>query len=150
MNSVNGHVLNRAARRRVENNTPAPSGLGTAEDTLARIIGESVALHLAQLLPQALAQVAQQTACLLCAVAAKQEQAAHKTACEQAAKAGEPMPDAPPVNIQQAFTLMPMQAAVNVPPVACPVCFDHLQTGPEVRPVGLVGPNGKPIIAKGR
>lgn len=147
MNAGNG--TDRAARRRVTNNTPTGSGLGTAEDSLAKVIGEAVALHLGQLLGQILPQLApQQTACLPCAVLAKQAQAAHAVAVVNAQAAAEPVPDPPQVPIQAAFTLMPMQAAPGVPPVACPVCFDHLQAGPAARQVGLVLPDGTPIVAR--
>lgn len=148
MSSSNG--LDRAARRRTANNTPVPSGLGAAEDGLAKVIGESVALHLAQLLAQILPQLAPQaTACLFCAVDAKRAQAAHAVAVENAKKATEPEPEAPPLNIQQAFTSAPVALAPGQPPVSCPVCFDHLQAGPQARQVGLVLPDGRPIVAQG-
>jgi hypothetical protein len=157
--SPNGTSHPRAARRRVERNTPT-LGAGAAGDDLAKVIGESVALHLGQLLGPILPQLAQLaqvlpqlrpqgTACLPCAVEAKQALAAYTIACEVAQKAAEPVPDPPAPPIQQAFTWMPVQTAAEVPAVAVPVCFDHLQQlGPAPRPVGLVLPDGRPVVAQ--
>lgn len=151
MNAGNGHApAPRAERRRIENNTPTASGLGAGQDALAKVIGESVALHLANILGQILPQMRPQgTACLFCALAAKQELAAYQVACENAQKAAEDIPEPPQPPIQQAFTWAPVAAAPNMPPVPGPVCFDHLQTGPQQRPVGLVLPDGRPVVARG-
>jgi hypothetical protein len=144
----NGHPPTRAARRRIENNTPAASGLGTAEDTLARVIGETVALRLAELLAR-LPQP-QQTGCSVCCIQAKQAQQAHAIAVENAKKAAEPEPDPPQMPIQAAFTTGPVYVAPEQPPVWLPVCFDHLsaQAGPLVRQTGLVFPDGRPVVAQ--
>lgn len=160
MNAGNGHVADRAQRRRVANNTPTASGAGAGHDALAKVIGESVALHLANILGQILPQMRPQgTACLFCALAAKQALAAYTVACENAQAAAEDIPRPPEPPIQQAFTWSPVAAAPDVPPVAAPVCFDHLPVGPTdvteqapaerkapFRPVGLVTPDGRQIL----
>jgi hypothetical protein len=150
VSTANGHPPTRAERRRVENNTPMPSGVGAAQEGLANVIGQAVAVHLANVLGQILPQMRPQgTACLFCALEAKQALAAYQVACENAQKAAEDIPPPPQPPIQQAFTWSPIAAGPNVPPVAVPVCFDHLQAGPPQRAVGLVLPDGRPIVAQG-
>lgn len=149
MTAANGHPPTRAARRRVENNTPMPSGVGAAQEGLANVIGQAVAVHLAQVLGQILPQLRPQgTACLFCAIEAKRVLAAYQVACENAQAAAEDIPQPPQPPIQQAFTWSPVASGPNVPPVAAPVCFDHLQAGPGVRPTGLVLPDGRPVVAQ--
>src|ERR1700729_4072863 len=67
--TVNG---TRAERRRVQNNTPMPGAVGAAEQTLAQVIGETVALHLAQMLGQPLPQMPWQPECWFCVADARQ------------------------------------------------------------------------------
>lgn len=115
-----------------------PPSLDVAEHSLAQVIGQSVALHLAQLIAPGIeqlikvaSQVQPQPACVLCV----QE-------CKQAAEP-EPAPFAAPP-ISQAVTWMP----IGQPPVAVPLCYGHVPSGPQVRATGLVAPNGQPIVAQ--
>lgn len=126
---------------------------GREEPNLAQVIGQAVALHLAQLLPQALHAVFQgmpwQPGCLMCVNLHKQAEQAHRVAVAEAEAAGggPPEPALPPV--QQAITLAPVQPAPGAPPLALPICYDHLAAQPQVRAVGLVDAAGVPIVARG-
>jgi hypothetical protein len=125
----------------------------TAEANLAQVIARTVAEVLAGMLPQALHQAMQgqpwQPGCLFCVNEHKQAMMGHAVAVQNAQQAAEPPPDPPQVNIQQAITFVPMQPAPNLPPVPVPVCYDHHQAQPGGRPVGLVLPDGTPIVARG-
>ena len=166
MTAANG----RAAVRRAQNNTPTLGG-GTATDTLAKLIGEAVALHLAPLIGQlAQALAAQKTACVYCAARAKMAGHAHAKAVEAlraeqeiAAKAaaelgGAPpeltLPEFAPPGIQEAFTWVPVVIAPGQPPTSVPVCFDCLPEEPQTAPAGpratgLVTGDGRPVVAAG-
>ena len=172
MASSNG--LDRAARRRVANNTPTGAGVGTAEATLADVIGQAVALHLAQLLPQMLAGQPWQPACVVCAMVRKQAELAwraqveaivaeYRVAVENAKAAAEEQPPEPELpaqpalpDVQQSSTWVPILLRPDLAPQPLPVCYDHLpataeQAGlpPQQRETGLVFPDGRPIVARG-
>lgn len=129
-----------------------PPSPDVAEHSLAQVIGQSVALHLAQLLAPGIeqlikvaSQVQPQPACVLCVQECKQAEAAWQVAAQNAMQAAEPEPApfaAPP--IAQAVTWMP----IGQPPVAVPLCYGHVPSGPQVRATGLVAPNGQPIVAQ--
>ena len=165
MDTANGQAPNRAARRRAENNTRGPNGLGTAEDTLAKVIGESVALHLAPLL--------QPAACALCATRRKIAQRIweaavqavlreHEVKITNAMAAAEPpppdpvLPDPPELpGVQKAFTWLPIVLRPGLPPQVLPVCYDDMPASaaeagvpPQVRETGLVLPDGRPVVAQ--
>ena len=171
---ASGNGLDRAARRRIERNTPAASGLGHAEDSLAKVIGESVALHLGQLLGQVLPQVAVQPACVVCAMVRKQAElawraqveavvAGYRAAVENAKAAAEEQPPEPELpaqpalpDVQQSCTWVPIVLRPDLVPQPLPVCYDHMpataeQAGlpPQQRETGLVFPDGRPIVARG-
>jgi hypothetical protein len=122
---------------------------------IAKVIGESVALHLAQLLPPLLARASQATGCLFCTFAAKQAQRDYQIAVMNAAQAAEepPPPPAEP-QIATALTWVTITSLAQTPagpvPVASvvPACFNHVQLPQEPpRQVGLVAADGRPIIA---
>lgn len=103
----------RAALRRVQNNTPMPGGTGAAEQTVAGIIGETVALHLGKLLQQL------RPACIVCCTEAKLAERAHQVAVANAQAAAEPVPEAPEVGLNSSITAGP----------AGPVCWAHFEPG---------------------
>jgi hypothetical protein len=154
--TVNGHAT-RAERRRVQNNTPMPGTVGAAEQTLAQVIGETVALHLAQMLGQLLPQMPWQPECWFCVADARQRVRAYQVLVQTAQQAGEPVPDAPdPPAVAKAITHVPVTQLVQTPagPVpgtcAVPACWDHVQVqadGP--KPTGLFAPDGRPIVRSG-
>src|SRR5580704_6868509 len=88
--TVNG---TRAERRRVQNNTPMPGAVGAAEQTLAQVIGETVALHLAQMLGQVLARMPYLGECARCIRSAKLGIRAYEVKVANAQQAAEPVPE---------------------------------------------------------
>jgi hypothetical protein len=126
-----------------------------AELGIAQVIGETVALHLARLLPQLLQKVQGGTGCLFCTFAAKQVQRDYQIACMNAAQAAEEPPGPPPEpQIAQALTWVTITSLAQSPagpvPVASvvPACFNHVHLPAEPpRQVGLVAADGRPIIA---
>lgn len=139
--AVNGHgpALDRAARRRAERDVAG------GEVTLAQLIGKQVALELVPLLAE---MQPAPVACALHAGRYKQALKAWHVAVQNALAAAEEPPAQPEPGIPQAFTWMPVQLAQGAPPVSVPVCFDCFDTGPDVRPAGLVDAAGTPIIAR--
>jgi bacterioferritin-associated ferredoxin len=152
--TING---TRAERRRVQNNTPMPGAVGAAEQTLAQVIGETVALHLAQMLGQLLPQMPWREDCYFCIVSARQMVRAYQVAVTTAEQAAEPVPDPPAApQVARAVTHVPITQLVQTPagPVpgtcAVPACWDHVQVqadGP--KPTGLFAPDGRPIVRSG-
>jgi hypothetical protein len=139
-----GHVPAAFARDGQE----VPPSPDVAEANLAHVIGEAVALHLAQVLGPMLQQMPWHPACVLCVQACKQAELDYQTAVEVAVKAAEPTPEMPEVPpIAQAVTWLPL-APPGAPPSVLPVCYGHFQAGPAVRPTGLLTPSGQPIIAR--
>lgn len=123
-----GHIPAAFARDGQE----VPPSTDVAEANLANVIGEAVALHLANVLGPMLQQMPWHPACVLCVQARKQAEQAE----------GEEPP-----GIAQAVTWMPL-GQPGQPPNVLPVCYGHFQTGPAVRPTGLVAPSGQPIVAR--
>lgn len=128
------------------------------EATLAKLIGESVALHLSELLGRLLPQMPWQPNCYFCMVAARQAVRAYQIQAQNAVQAGEPVPEMPaPPEVAQAVTSVPVTQLVQTPagqvPGTCsvPACWEHVQVpGEGPRPVGLVAPDGRPIVSGGR
>lgn len=137
-----------------------PPSADVAEQTLAQVIGESVALHLAQLLPQVM-QVMQelpfQPSCFFCVTAAKTMVRAYQVAVKNAEQAGDDVPKPPPApGVAKGITWVPVTQLVQTPagPVpgtsSVPACWDHVQAqGEAPRPTGLVAPDGRPIVHTG-
>jgi bacterioferritin-associated ferredoxin len=120
--TVNGHAT-RAERRRVQNNTPMPGAVGAAEQTLAQVIGETVALHLAQMLGQVLARMPYLGECARCIRSAKLGIRAYEVKVANAQQAAEPVPERPaPPEVARAVTWQDGE----------PVCFGcYRLDGPE-------------------
>lgn len=154
--SANGHVMDRPTRRRIENGVTAPSGLRTGEDLLAKVIGESVALHMAELLGQLLPQMPWQPDCFFCLLGAKKLVREYTVAISNAQAAGEPVPDPPaPPSVARAVTQVVVTQLVNTPAGMMPgsgsvwACWEHVELPAEPpRQVGLVGPDGQPILSR--
>lgn len=165
--TANGHTP-RAARRRIENNTPTPSGAGAGGDALAQVVGFAVAQALAPMLAQL---APQKTGCLYCCARRKIAQTAYATAlasarteweiaCKAAAELGNPAPEwsepEPPAlpEVQEAFTWVPVQPVAGQAPVTIPVCYDDLPDRPAEpapppdRRTGLVTADGRQIVAR--
>jgi hypothetical protein len=127
------------------------------EHTLAHVIGETVALHLARLLGELLPQVQGRGECFFCVLAAKQLVQAHQVAVVNAQAAGEEPPAMPePPGVARGITLVMVSQVVQAPGGPVPqsgsvwACWDHVQLpSAPPRQVGLVGPDGSPIIARG-
>lgn len=123
-----------------------------AEQGLAQLIGQAVALHLAQLLqhglPQLLSGLPLQPGCVLCTADAKRAQDAWLAAAQEAMAAAQEAPPRPAAGIRPSVTVTPVDVGGGQQ-VPLPVCFGHFQVGPEVRQVGLVDPGGNPILAHG-
>lgn len=113
------HIAPRAERRRVERNTPVGDGVGAAEETLAGLIGQAVAVHLAKMLGPVLQQLQVQYCCVVCATEAKRGERAHEIAVANATAAAEPLPDVPRIGVSHAFTIGPDG----------PVCWAHFEPG---------------------
>ena len=96
------------------------------EISLAALVGETVSLRLAEVLPpliaQAIAQAGSQTACLLCVAAHKTAARAHDVDVANALAAAEPEPELSLPEVGRAVTWAPPGA--GQPPV--PVCYEHL------------------------
>lgn len=144
MSAANGKSPT-AAQRAHRLAQDAQKAADAAENSLAQVIGQAVALHLAQVLPQIMAQMPWQPACVLCVSEHKNAEAGYL------AKLGDtPVEDRPPFEgppIAQAITLAPFVTSAQSPPVAAPLCYRHLASGPTVRPTGLVDAAGRPMIA---
>jgi hypothetical protein len=99
----------------VKNNVRGPAGAVPAEQSLARIIGETVALRLAEIVPE----LTWTPGCLVCCREAKRAERDHNVAVANAKAAAEPLPDVPQVQVSQAFTIGPDG----------PVCWAHVEPG---------------------
>lgn len=110
------HAQPRAERRRVKNDVRGPLGAVPAEQSLARIIGETVALRMAEVVPE----LTWTPACLTCARTVKRVEREHQLAVDIATKAAERLPDVPQVEIREAFTIDPQRG---------PVCWQHVEPG---------------------
>lgn len=128
------------------NGTPVPPSADVAQEHLANVIGQAVAVHLAKLLA---GWQPQQVACSFCTVQRRQAEQAYATALANAQAAAEEPPGPPELpGIAQAVTWQPVQVAQGTPPVAVPVCYPHVQAGPAQRATGLVTADGRPIVAQ--
>ena len=142
----------RDIRRAVEANgaeATAQRAADEAEATLAQVIGQHVALNLAQVLPQMLAQLPHQPACVMCVARRKKaEEAAAPVLPGSDAEAAQAAAAALP-GVSNAVTWLPLVTGPGQPPAVLPVCYPDFSMGPDVRPVGLVDPSGSPIMAHG-
>lgn len=122
-----------------------PESPDVAEANLANVIGQAVAMHLAQLLAQQQAQ----SACVLCVQNRKQAEQAYQVAVDNAAAAAEPQPPLPPEPpVMPAVTWVPL-GQPGQPGNVLPVCYAHFPSGPQVRSTGLVDASGNAILARG-
>jgi hypothetical protein len=86
---------------------PVPPSPDVAEASLANVIGEAVALHLAQVAGPLLEHIATtqyRPACLVCAVSAKRADRDHQIAVANARTAAEPEPERPDAPVTESFT----------------------------------------------
>jgi hypothetical protein len=133
-----------------------PPSQDVAEAGLADLIGASAALHLGQLLAQLLPQMPWQPDCFFCLLAAKKLVHDHQVAVANASAAGEDMPQLPPAPaVNRAVTQTVVTHLVQTPAGMLPAsgsvwaCWDHLEVPSEPpRQTGLVGPDGRAIIAR--
>ena len=139
MTTNHGSTANQRNRRLAQD-------VDEAENGLAQIIGQAVALHLSQVLQEMLPQLPWQTACLACVHAHKLAEARYLEQYGALPEADRPPFTGPP--IQQSMTWAPLTTAPNVPPVPAPTCYQHLNAGPALRQTGLVLPDGSPVIAR--
>lgn len=100
-----------------------PPSPDVAEASLAGVIGQSVALHLADLLGTFLAEAMLRDGCIVCAARVKRAVHAWEVDAANARAAAEPEPAQPDVGVTQSFT----EGARG--PV-CWSCFDPEQDGP--------------------
>ena len=130
----------------------------TSQDhSLAQVIGETVALHLARLLGQLLPQVAGRGECFFCILAAKAQVQAHQVAVANALAAGEEAPGMPePPPVARGITLVLVTQAIQGPAGPIPqsgtvwACWDHVQLpAAPPRQVGLVDAAGNAILTRG-
>jgi bacterioferritin-associated ferredoxin len=127
------------------------------EASFAKLLGQAVAIELAQMLGQLLPQMPWREDCYFCIVSARQMVRAYQVAVTTAEQAAEPVPDPPAApQVARAVTHVPVTQLVQTPagPVpgtaAVPACWDHVQVqGEGPRPTGLVLPDGRPIVHRG-
>jgi hypothetical protein len=129
-------------------------------NSLAALIGQTVALQLAPLLGDLVQRVTAQPECFFCLMTAKETIAAYMIRLANAKSAGEvdvpPQPDPPAVN--RSVTRVPIVQVAQGPagpmPIGCsvPACWDHILNPPTAmdggaRPVsvGLIDVAGRPI-----
>lgn len=156
--TANGHMRpqggGQATRRAIGH---ADADAAVAQTSLAAMIGETVAAHLAPLLGELVHRVTAQPECFFCLTKVVALVREYQTAIANAQQAGEPVPaqpPAPPVN--RSVTRVPViqmaQGAAGPVPVACdvPACFECMraQTQATPRQVGLVAADGRPIVAR--
>lgn len=125
-----------------------PQSAEVGAHTVAQEIGQAVSLNISRILAPLLTEIARQQhqpACVFCVQAAKKAETAH--AQEHAGNDNPPVFNVP--RVEAAVTWMPVQTAPGVPPAVLPVCYGHFDTGPQMRPTGLVSASGTPIVARG-
>ena len=133
-----------------------PPSADVLEHGLAQVIGESTALHLAEMLGQLLPQMPWRPDCFFCLLRAKKLVRDYQVAVAVAQKAGEPVPDPPaPPSVARAVTQVIVTQLVQTPAGTVPAsggvwaCWEHVELPAEPpRQVGLVGLDGQPIIAR--
>lgn len=102
----------------VRDGKPVPPSADVAEKTLADIIGQSAALHLAEVIGPLLEHIATiqlRPACLVCAASMKRAEREHQIAVANARAAAEPAPEPPEAMATESFT----EGARG------PVCWSH-------------------------
>lgn len=127
------------------------------EASFAKLLGESVAMHLAGMLGQLLPQMPWQPECFFCVSAARAAVRAYQVAVANAQQAGEDVPEAPaPPGVAKGLTYVPVTQLVQTPAgqvpgtSSVPACWDHVQVqGDAPRATGLVAPDGRPIVHSG-
>jgi len=100
-----------------------PPSPDVAAHNLAQVIGQAVAVHVAQLLApvlQRLVDQQEQPACVVCAREVKRAERDYEVARENALRAAEPPPDKPEVKVSMSFTADPGRG---------PVCWAHFEPG---------------------
>lgn len=141
---------------------------GEQESALATVIGETVALHLADCLAQVLPGMPWNPGCVFCVWRAKAAHLQHMAALQQweiakqnAEQAAEPFsvpqPEWGEPLIAQAVTWVPVTQLVPGPggtmvpvTVVIPSCWADVAVPAEPpRQTGLVAPDGRPIVAHG-
>jgi hypothetical protein len=133
-----------------------PPSADVVEHNLAQIIGQSVAVHLGQMLGQLLPAMPWQPDCYFCVMAAKKLVRDHQVSCANAVQAGEDQPELPePPQVARGVTQIIVTQISDTPlgPVqACGAlwaCWDHIELPQQPpRQVGLVAPDGHPLVAK--
>jgi bacterioferritin-associated ferredoxin len=146
-NGVSPHKIDRALREYQAGN----------EASFAKLLGQAVAVELAQMLGQLLPQMPWQPDCFFCVTAARSMVRAYQVQVANAQQAGEDVPEPPPPpGVAKAITTVPATQLVATPagpvPGTCgvPACWDHVQAqGDAPRPTGLVAPDGRPIVHTG-
>jgi hypothetical protein len=133
-----------------------PPSTDVAEHNLAQIIGQSVAVHLGELVGPILQQIAgqQRADCFFCLMTAKKLVHDHQVAMAIAAAAGEDMPELPaPPQVGRGITQVVVTQLMNTPAGVVPSsgsvwsCWDHLEVPAEPpKQTGLVAPDGRPIV----
>lgn len=135
---------------------PVPPSPDVERHDLAQVIGQSVALHLGELLGQILPAMPWQPDCFFCLIGAKKLVRDHQAAIANASAAGEEMPGLPaPPSVNRAVTQVVVTQLVPTPAGTVPssgsvwACWDHLEVPQQPpRQTGLLGPDGQPIIAR--
>lgn len=133
-----------------------PPSADVAEHGVAQIIGESVALHLGQMLGQLLPAMPWQPDCYFCVLAAKQLVRSHQVACANAVQAGEDQPELPPPpQVARGVTQIVVTQLVQTPAGMVPssgsvwACWEHIDLPQQpLRQTGLVAPDGRPVVAQ--
>jgi len=146
-NGVSPHKIDRALREHQAGN----------EASFAKLLGQAVAVELAQMLGQLLPQMPWQPECFFCVSAARQQVRAYQVQVANAQQAGEPNPEPPPPpGVAKGITWVPVTQLVQTPagPVpgtsSVPACWEHVQVqGEGPRATGLVAPDGRPIVHTG-
>jgi hypothetical protein len=119
----------------VRDGKPVPPSPDVAEKTLADVIGQSAALHLAEVIGPLLEHLAtsqHRPGCIVCAARAKRAERAHKIAIANANAAAEDGPEVPDLGVTESFT------EGRRGPV-CWGCFDPDEDGPLSIVVSLDG-----------
>lgn len=133
-----------------------PPSQDVMEHTLADVIGQTVALHLGQMLSQLLPAMPWQPECFFCLIGAKQLVRDMQVKCANAVAAGEDQPELPPPpQVARAVTQVVVTQLVQTPGGMAPssgsvwACWEHIELPQEPpRQTGLVGPDGRPVIAR--
>jgi hypothetical protein len=126
------------------------------EATLAKVIGESVAVHHAQMLGQLLPRMPWRPDCYFCVAGAKMTVRDYEVKVANAQAAGEDNPEPPAApEVTQAVTFMPVTQMAGSPAgpvpvtVSVPVCFAHMPASQDMpKATGLLNVDGSPILRR--